>query len=530
MKESGVRHGGVASEGGSGGVTAESLRRIIEHNADGMVVVDADGRVRFANDSAAKLFGVAREDLLGADLGLPIVSGETSVVDVPARGDARVAELRVVDMDWEGEPAQLVSLRDITERRRIEQRDRALAVEHARRMEAEQRATRAAFQATVSRALEKSLALGINLHELTRACCHSGFSDWCAVDLLEEGEIVRRSASSDVPDVRVTDRECLYATGPTVTRLRPEEARQLHRRLDGDWSGGSLACVPVHLHREPVGVLVFARREREFEPDDLDMAHDVASRVAISIEHARLFDEAQRAAHAKSQFLAVMSHELRTPLNAVIGYSDLLLLGIAGPMNEKQRDIIAKVQTSSKHLISLVEEILTYTRMERGQEDLVAEEVSAESIIGETVDLIAPMAQASGLEFRKTVERPEQRFTTDPHKLRQVLTNLLTNAIKYTEQGWVSLHVRPDANGGIQFDVSDSGIGMTPEHIEHIYDPFWQAEPTNTRRRGGTGLGLTVAMGLTRLLGGRLYVTSELGEGTSFSLRLPAQPPTRKAG
>ena len=530
MKEAGARHGGVAAEGGSGGASAESLRRIIEHNADGMVVVDGDGRVRFANDSAARLFGLAREDLLGADLGLPVVSGRTTVVDVPGRGEPRVAELRVVDMDWEGEPAQLVSLRDITERRRIEQRDRELAVEQARRVEAEQRAARAAFQATISRALEKSLALGINLHELTRACCESGFSDWCAVDLLEDGEIVRRSASSDVPDVRLADRECLYALSPVVSRLRPEEARQLHRRMDGDWSNGTLACVPVQLHREPVGVLVFARSERPFEPDDLDMAHDVASRVAISIEHARLFDEAQRAAHAKSQFLAVMSHELRTPLNAVIGYSDLLLLGIAGPMNEKQRDIIAKVQTSSKHLISLVEEILTYTRMERGQEALDLQEVTAAAIVSETVDLIEPMARASGLEFRKAIEKPDQRFTTDEQKLRQVLTNLLTNAIKYTEHGWVSLHVRPDRNGGIQFDVSDSGIGMTPEHIEHIYDPFWQAEPSNTRRRGGTGLGLTVAMGLTRLLGGRLLVTSELGEGTTFSLRLPAQPPTPKAG
>jgi signal transduction histidine kinase len=420
----------------------------------------------------------------------------------------------------------LVPLRDITQRREEEQRERALAVEHARRIEAERRASRAAFRSLVSQALEKSLVLGLNLHELTRACCNSGFSDWCAVDLLQDGEIVRRSASADVPELRSGDRACLYAPGPTLARIDAAEAKRLASRLGDDWSAGCLACVPVRLHGDPVGVLLFARRAREFASEDLEMAHDVASRVAISVEHARLYEEAQRAAHAKSQFLAVISHELRTPLNAVIGYSDLLLLGIAGPLNDKQRDIIAKVQTSSKHLVSLVEEILTYTRMERGQEELIIEEVSIGSVVAETIDLIAPMARASGLDFRTSIENADARVTTDPQKVRQVLTNLLTNAIKYTEAGFVALDVRLEG-GMVRIDVADSGIGMTQEHIEHIYEPFWQVEPTNTRTRGGTGLGLTVAMQLTRLLGGRLGVTSELGAGTTFTLRLPAASPRR---
>jgi signal transduction histidine kinase len=521
----GARGIGVRDSDAADGAADEgALRSIIDHSPDGVVVLDAANRLRFANRAARALLDL-EGDALGTRLELPIVAGRPTLLDVKHDHVERCIELVATGIDWQGEPATLVSMRDVTERRRHEQRERGLAVEHARRIEAERRAGRAAFRATVGNALIKSLALGINLHELTRACCQSGFSDWCAIDLLEDGEIVRRSASADVPDVRYPERECLYASEPTVSRLAPTEARELERRLDGDWSRGVLACVPVWLHQEPVGVLAFARRERAFEQEDLEAARDIASRVAVSIEHARLYDEAQRAGHAKSQFLAVMSHELRTPLNAVIGYSDLLLLGIAGPMNDKQRDIISKVQTSSKHLISLVEEILTYTRLERGQEGLNIEELTAEGIVGETVDMVAPMARASGLEFRTTIDQPQQRFATDAQKLRQVLTNLLTNAIKYTERGWVSLHVRPDAGGGIQFEVADSGIGMTPEHIAHVYDPFWQAEPSNTRRHGGTGLGLTVAMGLTRMVGGRLYVTSELGVGTTFTLRLPAQPP-----
>jgi signal transduction histidine kinase len=382
----------------------------------------------------------------------------------------------------------------------------------------------------IAQALEKSLVLGINLHELTRSCCSNGFADWCAVDLLEDGEVVRRSASTEVPDLRLGDRAGLQSSDPIVSELEPDEVRRLSARLDGDWSEGCLARVPVQLHGVPAGVLLFARRDRDFESEDVEMALDVAARVAISIEHARLYEEAQRAAHAKSQFLAVMSHELRTPLNAVIGYSDLLLLGIAGPMNDKQRDIIAKVQTSSKHLISLVEEILTYTRMERGQEEIIVEEVTVGAVVQETIDLIGPMARASGLDFRSSIDLPAQVINTDAQKLRQVLTNLLGNAIKYTEQGFVALHVSPEVNGGVRFEVADSGIGMTQEHIEHIYDPFWQVEPTNTRRRGGTGLGLTVAMQLTRMMGGRLSVKSQMGAGSTFTLRLPATPPRRQEG
>jgi signal transduction histidine kinase len=234
--------------------------------------------------------------------------------------------------------------------------------------------------------------------------------------------------------------------------------------------------------------------------------------------------EAESANGAKSDFLAVMSHELRTPLAAIMGYQELLADGITGPVTEAQAQQLGRIKASARHLLSLIDEILTFTRLDAGRETVSPETLDLHEAMRAAMEIVEPLAEAKKLELRMTSPGPGEKIESDSTKLRQILVNLLSNAVKFTDEGRVSLDGQV-SESQVCITVSDTGIGILPEHINRIFDPFWQVEQKATRRATGTGLGLTVTRRLANLLGGDVAVTSTQGEGTTFTVTLPKKVP-----
>jgi signal transduction histidine kinase len=246
------------------------------------------------------------------------------------------------------------------------------------------------------------------------------------------------------------------------------------------------------------------------------MADEVARQLAEA-KAARI--EAEEANQTKSAFLANMSHELRTPLNAIIGYSDLLNAEIAGPLNKGQLQQLERIEVGARHLLRIIEEILAFSRIEAGREEVRLETTDFADLARETCKLIEPLAAQK--EIAVHCHAPERLDAmTDPGKVRQILLNLLSNAVKFTDQGEIRMEVF-DEGSDILVRVSDTGIGISPEYQNQIFQPFSQVEQAPSRRAGGTGLGLTVTAQLAQLLGGEVSVESTSGQGSTFTVRLP---------
>ena len=242
-------------------------------------------------------------------------------------------------------------------------------------------------------------------------------------------------------------------------------------------------------------------------------------KAEAELRAARL--EAETASRAKSEFLAVMSHELRTPLSAIIGYEELLFDGITGPVNEGQRTQLGRIKASATHLLSLIDEVLTLSRVEAGREVTRLERIPVFAALHEASMLTEPLALEKGLTLHVVRAPSDVEVWADQTKLRQILLNLLTNAIKFTDSGTVVLQSRA-CNGHVEISVRDTGIGIAPADHDRVFDTFWQVEQKSTRKVGGTGLGLSVSRRLARLMDGDLTVESQLGAGSTFTLRLPS--------
>jgi PAS domain S-box-containing protein len=259
---------------------------------------------------------------------------------------------------------------------------------------------------------------------------------------------------------------------------------------------------------------------------------DVTAETGAEAALSSARDEANEASRLKSDFLANMSHEIRTPMNGVIGMTNLLL---ETDLDARQRDYAQTVRTSGESLLGIIDNILDFSKVEAGKLELEHVEFSLRTIVDDVVDLLAGSAQAKGLELVTVVDSSVPvTVTGDPGRVRQVVINLIGNAIKFTESGEVVLRVRPTETDGddtiVRFDVSDTGNGITPENLELIFQPFVQADTSTSRKYGGTGLGLAISGQLIGLMGGSSGVTSTVGEGSTFwfTIRVRASAETAR--
>ena len=258
----------------------------------------------------------------------------------------------------------------------------------------------------------------------------------------------------------------------------------------------------------------------------LVIVHDVTERVAREEELSAALRNAEVASQAKSDFLASMSHELRTPLGAIVGYMDLLEGEMVGAVEPLQKTYLGRVKAAAWHLISIIEEILTFSRVEAGKEIVIIEAVDVGALARSVEELFIPQALRKGLGLSVTLPSDVVTLQTDATKLRQILINLVGNAMKFTDAGEVGLemHATPDR---VMFCIRDTGPGIAKTDLHRIFDPFTQVDQSLKRTKGGTGLGLPVSRKLAHLLGGDLTVESG-GDGTAFTLWLPLVAPATR--
>jgi PAS domain S-box-containing protein len=279
----------------------------------------------------------------------------------------------------------------------------------------------------------------------------------------------------------------------------------------------------VHQRRDgtryPADVRLQLSRTEE-RPLFVALILDATERKRVEGELVEAKESAEQASMAKSQFLTVMSHELRTPLNAIIGYGDLLEAEVAGPLNQQQHHQLSRIKGGARTLLELINQILSLARIEAGKEETVMEAVDLRDLADDAQSLIGSLASQKGLRLSTVLPAEPVHTSTDPGKVKQILLNLLGNAVKFTEHGEVELTLERE-DGIACFRVRDTGPGIPEEHLARVFEPFVQVDFSSTRQHGGTGLGLAVSRELARLLGGEVSVSSRPGEGSTFSLELP---------
>lgn len=439
----------------------------------------------------------------------------------------------------------------------------AQALERARLYEAEQRAranaargrARAEFLADASRLLSATLDYNETLESVARATVPV-LGDWCAVDMLED-----TSSNAWPPTVR---RVAVMHTDPA----KVEWARKLADRFPTDWEASSglprvlrdgvtefipvmtpefvrssidsneqrqvldevgltaYMCIPLRVRGRTVGglTLCMSESQRHYTHEDLALAEELARRASLAIENAELYREAQLANAAKAQFLAVMSHELRTPLNAIGGYAELLELGVRGTLTEEQLHDIQRIRRSQHHLLALINDVLNFARVEAGHVQFAFDDVRIGDYLDEVVSLLQPQAAAKDIELLITDCDEHAHAWADSEKVQQILLNLLSNSVKFTPSGGrVSLNCQLYRDT-VEVQVADTGIGIPPDRLSAIFDPFVQVQSGLTRASEGTGLGLAISRDLARGMHGDLRVESTLGQGSVFTLSLPRTP------
>ena len=492
--------------------------RVLDSLERGVLVVSRDLNLLYANARWAQW------------LGAPPATGTAFVSLLADFADRAEAELRETSADGEVRsfvaalrPATPggVSLRVIC---RAHRADDTLIVEA--------RADNVKLSALteIARRLAEATDIGEVLRTLcdiaTRQCHATGASVLRVIDA--QGEVV--AATGDLAISRGTFfelkgsllMEAIEQGAPVAEVNYRESGRPLTRTIP-NMPVGPIMVAPLRAHGEVLGVISVSRGvdAPAFDDHDTDELRVLADHAALAVHKSLLLLRAQSADRAKSRFLATMSHELRTPLTALAGYHELLIDQVIGPVTDAQLDILERVRSVTTHLSSMIEEILSFTSLEEGKEIVRPTDFLVADLVRASVAVVQPLADQKKLPIVLDLPSTHVRMTSDIDKLRQVLVNLLGNAVKFTDAGRITVRVRESANV-VWIEVEDTGIGIPMSEQMRLFRPFAQVDSGLTRRHGGTGLGLYISRRLVTLLGGHVEVISTPDTGSTFRVALPA--------
>lgn len=432
-----------------------------------------------------------------------------------------------------------------------------LETKHLHREEREARRTaeaaegRARILAEAGRILATSFDYHTTLSSLARLAVPT-VADYAVVDVLQEdGSIDRVGVAHIDPAKEVLLRESSHLAAGRLPGTHPEmgallegresvvteitaeaiaamAADEEHLRIISELSPSSLIAVPLQAPGRVIGSLVLVQAEsgRRFEMADFRLAQELAGRAAMAVENARLYHAAERALHAREEMLSIVAHDLRNPLNAII-------LGVEGVLEELpqgQRPVeyqtLQTVRVSARRMDRLIHDLLEVARIESGKLRIEPHPERISLIVDEAVAMMRPMAESQGLELRAEVDRTLPRVLADGSRILQVISNLVGNAIKFTPSGGRVTIGAVGAESEVLVSVVDTGAGIAPEQLPHLFARHWQG---SDRDRRGIGLGLAIAKGIVESHGGRIWAESERGSGSRFMFTVPLAPEPRPA-
>jgi signal transduction histidine kinase len=301
------------------------------------------------------------------------------------------------------------------------------------------------------------------------------------------------------------------------------------RQLAEEEGFRSFISVPLVVGADAIGTLnQYLAEPHEFSAAEINMLTGVCRLVCVAIERAHLYEAlkkqhetAQQVSEKKSRFLAAVSHELRAPMTAIVGFTDLLLKQIPGPLNDDQRRQLRLLASSAQHLLLLIADVLDVSKIEAGRMECVLARVDTARVVGEALDMMGPLAEAKGLTLEWQPPAPPIALSCDAQRCKQVLVNLLSNAIKFTTRGRIRVEARRAARQA-RISVSDTGIGVKTEDLPLLFEEFQQVGTPLASVFRGSGLGLSLSRELARLMGGDIEVQSVFGQGSTFTLVLEA--------
>ncbi|HEX7479113.1 MAG TPA: PAS domain S-box protein [Polyangiales bacterium] len=546
----------------------ERVRLLLDASAEGIFGADLEGRCTFANHAFTEMLGYQRpEQLLGKSLhpiihhtkldGSPFPASECPALQAfvnnaaaevnddlfwRADGASVRVEYRMRPIVQDGKTTGLVTcVRDITERKRIEdERTQLIERELALREQADRACMAAEAAAGTLRTLEQiteTALASLDLDDLLRTLVgriQEAFAvDTVGVVLLDEEKhefVLRAAAGLDSAMAHdflrfPVDRGL---AGRIVSERRPIviddlRATDLATPRLRDLGVHSLMGAPLRFADRTLGVIhVGSLVPRHFTADETTLLLLAADRIAVAIEHARLYDQARRANQARDEILGIVAHDLKNPVNVVALSAQLIAERIERSL-ERSEDVSRLAETilaSARRMDRLVQDLLDVTRIEAGSLTLELARLAVEPLIAEAIELARPLASPKSLRLEMRLAPNLAAIQGDRHRLLQVLGNLIGNAVKFTDDGGTITVAAKQAGPDVQISVADTGTGIREEHLPHIFDRFWRATKSDRR---SSGLGLSIADGLVRRHGGRIWVESRFGSGSTFFFTIPAE-------